>query len=131
MFPSRYWREIPQRYRLEAGKCARCGYMAFPPRLVCPVCGNREFENVKLKTEGELVTFTIIRVPPSAFMDQAPYAVGIVKLDDGVQIMAQIADIELDRIKTGGRYKIEFRKIQSDGHSGIHAYGYKFVPLKD
>ncbi|MCP4633785.1 MAG: Zn-ribbon domain-containing OB-fold protein [candidate division Zixibacteria bacterium] len=130
MFPSRYWREIPQRYRMEAGKCKKCGYIGYPPRIVCPVCGAREFDTVILANEGELMTYTIISIPPSPFADLGPYAIGIVKLDDGVQITAQLADVDLEKIKTGERYKIEFRKIQSDGHSGIHAYGYKFVPVR-
>ncbi len=130
MFPSRYWREIPHRYRLEASKCTGCGLVAFPRRLVCPQCGQREFETFRLKGEGELLTYTIIHVGPSAFVDDTPYALGIVKMDDGVNITAQISDIDLDKIEVGSRYKIEFRKIQSDGHSGIHAYGYKFVPVR-
>ena len=35
MQPQKYWREIPQRYRYEAGRCAKCGKVFFPPRLVC------------------------------------------------------------------------------------------------
>ncbi len=130
MFPARYWREIPQRYRLEANKCKKCGYIGFPPRLVCPKCGGREFEPIKLKSEGKLLTYTIIRVPPSGFKDQTPYAIGIVELDDGAKIMAQLVDVNLEDIKTGDKYHIEFRKVQSDGHSGILAYGYKFVPVR-
>jgi len=130
MFPSRYWREIPQRYRLEAGKCNKCGYIAFPPRLICPVCKGREFGTIKLKDEGELLTYTVIHVGPSAFSDQTPYALGIIKLDDGVNITAQLADVDINQIKTGARYRIEFRKLISAGHSGIHAYGYKCVPAR-
>jgi len=29
---ARYWREIPQRYRLEASRCCKCGKTAYPPR---------------------------------------------------------------------------------------------------
>ena len=32
---ARYWREIPQRYRLEAARCNKCNEVAYPPRLVC------------------------------------------------------------------------------------------------
>ena len=28
----RYWREIPSRYRLEAGRCRGCGRVAYPAR---------------------------------------------------------------------------------------------------
>ncbi len=126
--PSRYWREIPQRYRLEANKCKKCGLVFFPPRLICSQCQNREFEETKLAEKGKVLTFTIIRVPPQQFVDQAPYAVGIVELDDGVKLTGQIVDCDFEDLNIGKRVKIEFRKIFSEGEAGILCYGYKFVP---
>ena len=126
--PSRYWREIPQRYRLEAYKCKKCGFVSFPPRLICPQCQNREFEETKLAEKGKVLTFTVIRVPPQQFVDQAPYAVGIVELDDGVKLTGQIVDCDFEDLKIGKRVKIEFRKIFDAGEAGILCYGYKFVP---
>ncbi len=126
--PSRYWREIPQRYRLEANKCKKCGLVFFPPRLICPQCQNREFEETKLAEKGKVLTFTVIRVPPHQFVDQAPYAVGIVELDDGVKLTGQIVDCAFEDLKIGKRVKIEFRKIFNEGEAGILCYGYKFVP---
>lgn len=126
--PSRSWREIPQRYRLEAGKCRNCGYIAFPPRLVCPRCRSRSFDLARLADAGKIVTYTVIRVPPEPFADQAPYALGIVELDDGVRLMGQVVDCGFDDLKVGQRVKIEFRKLYEEGQAGVIHYGYKFVP---
>jgi hypothetical protein len=126
--PSRYWREIPQRYRLEAKKCKNCGAILFPPRLICPVCKNRSFEDIRLADKGKVVSYTIIRVPPHQYVDQSPYAVGIIKLDDGVKLTGQIVDCDFEDLKIGKRVKVEFRKIYTEGESGIICYGYKFVP---
>ena len=126
--PARYWREIPQRYRLEAGKCRSCGRIYFPPRLVCAHCRSRQFEPVTLREEGRLLVHTVIRVGPSQFADQTPYVVGIVELDDGVRITTQIVDCELDRLVEGLRVRIEFRRLQKQGDAGILCYGYKCVP---
>ena len=125
--PSRYWREIPQRYRLEAGRCTNCGTICFPPRTVCPNCGNRTFAPTKLAESGELLTYTIIRVPPAPFEDQSPYALGIAKLDDGVKLMAQVVDCDFAALKIGARVKLEFRKISEESEAGVIYYGYKFV----
>ena len=124
-----YWREMPRRYRLEAAKCKKCEHISFPARLICPECGNREFENINLKRTGKLLTYTVIHVAPSQFTDQVPYAVGILELDDGVRLMAQIADCPLNELKTGMTLKIEFRRITSEGQAGIIHYGYKCVPV--
>jgi len=123
----RYWREIPQRYRLEAAKCNGCGKIYFPPRLVCGVCKSRTFETLPLRDEGKVLTYTVIHVPPSPFADQVPYIMGIVELDDGVRITAQIADCEPEDVQVGMQVKVEFRKIQEDGKAGIIQYGYKCV----
>jgi uncharacterized OB-fold protein len=124
-----YWRAIPQRYRYEAEQCKDCGKVFFPPRLVCDKCKSREFETINLSREGKVVTFTIIRVAPSQFVDQAPYSVAIVELKEGVKICTQIADCELDDIKIGMPVKLEFRKVSEDGEAGVINYGYKAVPI--
>jgi uncharacterized OB-fold protein len=126
--PSRDWREFPQRYRMEAVKCEACGAMAFPPRVVCPKCGARKFVPAKLAEAGRLLTYTVIRVPPQPFEDQAPYAVGIAELDDGVNLTAQVVDCDFDALKVGMRVRLEFRKLSEDGAAGVIHYGYKFVP---
>ena len=125
---ARYWREIPQRYRLEAGKCNKCGQLSFPPRLICPACGSREFEMERLPDTGIVLTYTVIRVAPTPFVDEAPYAVGIVELDGGTRITAQITDCSLDSIRIGQKVKVEFRRIRDEGEAGIICYGYKCVP---
>jgi len=122
---ARYWREIPQRYRLESGRCRGCGKVFFPPRIICDECGSREFETVRAKDEGTILSFTVIRVPPSEFSDQAPYAVAIVELDDGPAITTQMADCDFDKLEIGKRVRIEFRKICEEGHAGVICYGYK------
>ena len=128
MFSARYAREIPERYRHEAKKCSKCGDISFPRRYRCPECGSEEFKTVKLADTGKVLTYTVIRVAPSEFADEAPYAVGIVELDDGVKITTQIVDTDFEKIKTGMQVKLEFRKIQETGDAGILCYGYKAVP---
>lgn len=127
MISPRYHREIPQRYRLIASKCKACGCVSFPPRLVCSECGKNEFESIRLSDEGKLLTFTIIRVASDKFTGKTPFAVGIVELNDGVRLTTQIADVDFSQLKIGQKVKLVFRKIQDEGKSGLHCYGYKAV----
>lgn len=125
---ARHWRETPERYRMEAGKCKKCGAVVFPGRLVCPECGAREFETLRLSGKGELVTYTVTRVAPTSFVDLAPYAVGIVKLDEGIQVMGQITDCDPEKLKIGDRLVTQFRRINEESKTGMIMYGFKFVP---
>ncbi|UCH66789.1 MAG: Zn-ribbon domain-containing OB-fold protein [Ignavibacterium sp.] len=127
MISPRYAREIPQRYRLEASKCKGCGKINFPPRLTCPACSSREFETVKLSDEGKILTYTIIRVSSDTFSRETPYAVAIIEVNDGARLMAMIADTNLNNVAIGKKVKLVFRKIQDEGVSGLHCYGYKAV----
>jgi uncharacterized protein len=129
MITARYHREKPQRYRLEAGKCAKCRKVSFPPRLVCPKCKGMKFKTINLKDQGKLLTYTVIRVASDKFSKETPFAVGIVEVSDGVRLTTQIADADVEKLKIGQKVKLVFRKIQDDGKAGIHMYGYKAVTV--
>ncbi len=128
MFSSRNWREYPQRYRLEASKFKKSGKTYFPPRTIDPETGDAEFETVKLPDTGKIVTYTVIRIAPDQWTDEAPYALAVVELTDGTRLMGQITDCDPEKVKIGMEVRVEFRRIQSEGHHGVISYGYKFVP---
>ena len=127
---ARAWREYPQRYRMEAAKCTVCGHVCFPPRMVCPQCGARTFTTICLSDRGIVKTFSVIRVAPTGFEDEVPYAVAIVELN-GVRTMMQITDCEPLEIRIGMPVQIEFRKVREEGLAGTILYGYKAVPARD
>ena len=127
----RYAREIPQRYRMEAGRCSGCGFMAFPPRRVCPKCKGRQFVTERLPLEGKLMTWTVIHVAPEDFSVQTPYVVGIVELAPGVRVTAQIADCDPAELKVGGKVRHLFRRLNKEGHAGILLYGYKYGVVRE
>ncbi len=126
MSASGYLREAPRRYRLEGAACKGCGAIHFPPRAVCDRCGGRDFEARELSGEGELLAYTIIRHPPKGFEGQAPYAIGIVQLKEGVRVLAQITDCDPAELREGAKVEAVMRRIREDG--GFIEYGYKFRP---
>lgn len=125
MISPRYHREIPQRYRLEAGKCQGCGEVHFPPRYVCRECGGLEFETVKLPSKGKVVTYTVCWIPPAEFDDQKPYVNAIVELDGGVRLTCMVSEAPPDEVKIGTPVEIVFRKLQSGREWEVLQYGYK------
>ena len=53
-------------------------------------------------------------------------SIGLIKLDNGVNIVSQLVDSEVEDIKINANVKAVFRKINADGNSGQIYYGYKF-----
>ena len=127
MIVPKYSREIPQRFRLEAAACNKCGFIAFPPRLVCPECGSRDFKDTMLQPEGTILTYTVIHTPADVFAVEAPFAVGIIETPEGARLTAQIVDCDPGEVEIGKKVDLRLRKIQKEGHSGILQYGYKAV----
>ena len=127
----RYWREVPARYRLEAGRCAQCGKVVYPARRVCPGCRGERFEPLKLSHRGTVVTSTVIHVAPPEFQMQAPYAMAVVETPEGARLMVQVADCDPGEVVPGMEVALEFRRIRKEGKSGILCYGHKAVPVRE
>ena len=99
-----------ERGELRATRCAKCGKVYYPPRADCPKCLNSRLEWITLEGAGELVSYTAIYVPPEHFLpdldkaapfarfDYRPAPVGIVRLENGAQVMGWIVGIEEPRI---------------------------------
>jgi len=70
---------------------------------------------------GEILSWTIIRVPPADFVDQAPYPVVLVELENGKRIAAQLVDGE--DIQVGTKVVTIIRRIMQPGTEGVIPYG--------
>jgi uncharacterized OB-fold protein len=125
----RFWREIPQHYRLEGVKCLSCGQLYFPPKKVCNKCKSKNFEVISLPRTGKIITYTIIRLAPYTYEIYVPYAVAVIELKNGVKIISQMTDCDLEDLKIGMRVEAVIRKHYTDGENGLIHYGYKFRPL--
>lgn len=128
MFSSRNWREYPHRYRREACKFKKSGKTYYPKRMIDPETSDRECECVILPDTGKIVTYTIVRIAPSQWGDQSPYALAIVELTDGTRVFGQMTDCDVEEVKIGMEVRLEFRRIQTEAHHGVLSYGHKFVP---
>ncbi len=120
------WRLHDQRYRLEGTICNRCGAKFFPPREVCTECKSTDMRVHAFDGHGELYSFTILHSAPQGYEGQLPYAVGMIKLDEGPMLEAQITDTNFDDLKIGQRVEVVTRKLREYGEQGAIVYGYKF-----
>ncbi|MFD1645497.1 zinc ribbon domain-containing protein [Haloarchaeobius litoreus] len=132
-------RSIPQRYRLEAGRCEACGALNFPPEGACESCNERAgVEPVELPGTGSVEAVTTISqggAPPEFAEQQSKsgdFAVAVVAFEgpDGgsVSVPVQVTDAEPASVGVGDAVAAEFRRIYTQ--EGVTRYGSKVKPAE-
>lgn len=94
--------------KLMSTKCLMCGTIMCPPRTICYKCLGDRFEWLELSGRGKLLTYTIIHFPPTQFQALAPYAVGIIKLQEGPQLSGMIKNVNLEAIRIGMPLQVDY-----------------------
>ena len=103
--------------QLTGVRCRKCGELAIPPKELCPACHERAWEPVPLAGEGTIASYTVIRVAPRAYAAEAPYAVAVVKLKEGVSLLGRLVDIPLEQIAIG--MPVRFRPLVRDNQTSV------------
>jgi hypothetical protein len=103
--------------RLTGIRCGRCGALAIPPKEFCEQCQQREWQPVLLGGAGTVVSFTVIRVAPRGRSGEVPYAVAVVRLEEGVSILGRIVDVPFEALKAG--LPVRFRPVEIAGQTTV------------
>lgn len=79
-------------HRLTYQVCRACGQVVFHPRRHCTCCTSGDLEWRDSAGAGTVYTFTVIRQHGHPFFRaRIPYLVGLIDLDEGFRMMAEIA----------------------------------------
>ena len=126
----RHWRLQKQRYGLTGEVCPHCDGKLFPPRDLCPECGQQAKTLYHFIGRGEVYSHTTVFDPPAGYEDVAPYTVALVKLEEGPLVTAQLTDMDENKVEIGTPVEMVTRRLRSDGDErGLLVYGYKFRPV--
>ncbi len=126
---SQHWRLKQQRYALVGEICPHCEVKIFPPRDICPDCGQDAKTTFQFSGKGEVYSFTTVRQAPAGHEENAPYTLALVRLEEGPMVAAQLTDLNDNVIEIGMPVEMVTRKLRSEGDRGLLIYGYKFRPL--
>ena len=97
-----FW-EAAAQGRLLIRKCTACGRPHYYPRSICPLCGNDATEWIESRGRGTVYSYSVMRRVP------VPYALAYVTLDEGVTMMTNIVDCDLDAIRIGQSVRVVFK----------------------
>jgi uncharacterized OB-fold protein len=88
-------------------ECRSCGYVAYPPRILCPRCAANDWKK-RITDQGVVTEITVRRpvfkrrqLPWGNWLDQEETRLAVVQSDAGVRIVARVPDgVEIgDRVK--------------------------------
>lgn len=124
----RVWRLKNTILNLVASRCLACGHVTYPPKMRCPVCGSRELREERLPREGEVLSYTVIRVPAKGFENFTPIIVALIKLGDA-KVLSEVVDVKPEDVSVGMRVVATVRKSAETIDGGV-PYVIKFKPIK-
>lgn len=123
------WRTNSSRYLLEGRHCGKCKKYFFPVRSHCSDCMSDELTTHRFSGRGKIVEYTRIEESAQGFEELVPYYYGIIELEEGVKISAQIVAKSEDEIDVGTEIEMTFRKLFKSSDAAIINYGFKAEPL--
>jgi uncharacterized OB-fold protein len=113
---SPYW-EAAGRGELLIQRCPRCGHRQFYPRALCTECGaDPEWE--RASGRGTVHTFTVIRQNHARpFVNELPYVVAMVDLEEGVRMMGNITGCPPEDVRIG--MAVEAYMVEAEPDLGV------------
>jgi uncharacterized protein len=93
--------------RLLIKRCRSCGEPHWYPRALCPFCFSADTEWREASGHGTIYSWSVMRRTP------APYAIAYVTLEEGITMLTNIVECDLDAIRVGQPVEVVF--VPSDG----------------
>ena len=107
--------DAAKRHELVVQRCRGCGAHRFPAREICSTCLSRDAEWVKVSGEGEIFSYNVMhQVYHPGFADEVPYAVVVVKLQEGAKMNSNLKGIAPDAIKIGMPVRVVFEDVSDE-----------------
>jgi uncharacterized protein len=109
------------RHELVLPRCASCERFWFPPANRCQHCWSDDYAWTPVSGRASLFTYTVYRrAYAPELVDQLPYVVGIVELEEGPRLITNVVDCDPDRLRVELPVEVVFLDI-ADGVA-LHAF---------
>jgi len=93
--------------RLVVRECTACKRLHHYPRSQCPFCISTELGWKQVAGTGVVYTCSVTRRGV-----EVPFCIAYVTLDEGVTMMTNIVDCDLDAVRIGQRVKVVFKPAE-------------------
>ena len=104
-----YW-ESAKNGKLLVKTCKACGKLHYYPRTICPHCLSSYTDWVEASGKGTIYTYSVMR------RTETPYVIAYVTLEEGVTMLSNIVECDVDGVAVGQTVEVVFRDTEG-GHS--------------
>ena len=102
-----------KQHRLLIQRCADCGRLRHPPGPRCPNCGSYEWNALEASGRGSVYSFVVNHYPQVPAFDY-PLAVGLIELEEGTRLVADIVGIDPADVRVGLPVEVEWLDADPD-----------------
>ncbi len=96
-----YW-EAAGKGKLLIKKCNACNEVHFYPRSICPYCFSTDTAFVEASGRGVIYSYSVTR------QGKPPYVIAYVTLDEGISMLTNIVDFDIDKVRIGQAVRVKF-----------------------
>jgi uncharacterized OB-fold protein len=102
-----FWFEGARMHRLLIQRCASCGTLRHPPRPMCAECRSYEWDVVDASGRGTVYSYVVNHYPQVPAFDY-PLAVGLIELEEGTRLVANVIGVDPGDIQIGMPVEVEW-----------------------
>jgi uncharacterized protein len=108
-----FWFEGAKEHRLLIQRCAQCGTLRHPPGPMCPECRSYEWDTVESSGRGTVYSYVVNHYPQVPAFDY-PLPIGLVELDEGTRLVANLVGVEPGDVVVGMPVEVEWQDHDAD-----------------
>jgi uncharacterized OB-fold protein/acyl dehydratase len=102
-----FWFEGARAHQLLIQRCTSCGRLRHPPLPACANCGSLEWDTVESTGRGTLYSYVVVHYPQVPSFEY-PLPIGLIELEEGTRVVANLSGIERSDITIGMPVRAEF-----------------------
>jgi uncharacterized OB-fold protein len=110
-----FWTALRDDGRFLLQRCRACGEFAGYPKVFCPHCYSDDLAWHEGAGQGTVYTFsTVTANPPSTFIDELPYTIAIVQLEEGPRFLTRLVNIEAHDVRCELPVKLAIERVDAE-----------------
>ena len=112
VFSQPFW-DACKRGELTFQRCNKCEGIVFIPQAACTHCLSPDLRWERSAGKGVIYSWTVVWRPQTPAFE-IPYAIAIIDVDEGYQMMTNIIDVDPATLEVGQRVEVSFHKMNDE-----------------